>query len=1193
MRPVFWKDSFRNIKKRFVSWLSIMTIVFIGVGGILGINAASFAKRVFITDYYEEHNFKDFDLTSNLGIKKDEVDKIRQIDGVLDAEGVIRVSGIVGSNGLYADTAIISATDRVSVPYIEAGQMPKEAGECALGRELADHLSLGVGDSVSIKISSSRFSDILEEEKYTVSAICEHPDYILTGNNYFCVLPNASFDMSSVSVDYTNIFVDARSEADNILSDKYVKELLPVKNALEDLTISLADDRQTSYKQELDEEYEKKEKEVYDELGDAEDELKDAEKEVNEKIEEARQELEDAQKEFDEAREKADKEIKDGAQKIRDGEEEYNNKIADGERELKDAEDKLEKELEDARFHLFDALLQIDEKEKELQQKEKEYSEGKDAYEKAVEELEQAKAELDINWEDYYGNLSQLDSGISSGVVKEAAGSISVIGGEKGGDIAGGLYDCADADAYSRVSGVIGVYHEYHGEISENPMLKMVFEDTLNVEKLSETLSNLRMQKSMLEDGQARYEAGKQEQEDAKEQLEEARKLLDSGWFSLEEAKREYGDKSAELDKKEPEERQKLADAKADFEKQKEDGKKELEDARKTYNSEKAKAEKEIADAEKELKEGYETFESEKADAEDELKKAREEYEDARKDALDALEDARKEIDELKELGCKWAVQSRSANPDYLQYQSVYGVLANLSLYFTPLYVFVTAMVVFFTIAIIIEEQKTQIGTAKAFGMYKSEIRPKYLLFGSTSSITGFIFGIGLAFAIETVFNVAQAQSYIFGAVPNMFDPIPAVIMAVGSVVLVMLVVRLSCERLLSASAIGLIGGNEPKRREITKAKKGKSGVYTSLVINNIRTDIGRVSLSVVIIMACTMMISLGFTARYAFNTAIDMQTERVLFYDIEVTLSDKAEDEEKKAFYDLLEGNEYTSVYKTGAIIESDDRQTMAGVVCIEDQKVFNEFFATKDDKGRQVDVPEDGVLVTIEMSEKDKLSNNSALRLITSDLNISDLVVKGNYLKYFDKTIITTRKYYEENVAEIDSDNTYLVRARTTTKEELQKKFQSLDIVQSVSRTDTLREDYKDILGLYDAIIVVLLALSILLMFMVLLNLSNILVLHRMKELLTMRVNGFGNGQVLGYLARETIVTTGMGLLLGIVFGVMFVGYMVKQLEAAGVFFYREPYVLGWILSVAISSLFALIINSIAFKKIWDVPLTDITKY
>jgi putative ABC transport system permease protein len=329
------------------------------------------------------------------------------------------------------------------------------------------------------------------------------------------------------------------------------------------------------------------------------------------------------------------------------------------------------------------------------------------------------------------------------------------------------------------------------------------------------------------------------------------------------------------------------------------------------------------------------------------------------------------------------------------------------------------------------------------------------------------------------------------------------------------------------------------------------------------------------------------------FNTAFDMQAERVLFYDIVVTLSVKAEDEEKKAFYDLLEGNEYTSVYMTGAIIESDDRQTMAGVVCIEDQKVFNEFFATKDDKGRQVDVPEDGVLVTIEMSEKDKLSNNSALRLITSDLNISDLVVKGNYLKYFDKTIITTRKYYEENVAEIDSDNTYLVRARTTTKEELQKKFQSLDIVQSVSRTDTLREDYKDILGLYDAIIVVLLALSILLMFMVLLNLSNILVLHRMKELLTMRVNGFGNGQVLGYLARETIVTTGMGLLLGIVFGVMFVGYMVKQLEAAGVFFYREPYVLGWILSVAISSLFALIINSIAFKKIWDVPLTDITKY
>ena len=134
---------------------------------------------------------------------------------------------------------------------------------------------------------------------------------------------------------------------------------------------------------------------------------------------------------------------------------------------------------------------------------------------------------------------------------------------------------------------------------------------------------------------------------------------------------------------------------------------------------------------------------------------------------------------------------------------------------------------------------------------------------------------------------------------------------------------------------------------------------------------------------------------------------------------------------------------------------------------------------------------------------------------------------------------------------------------------------------------------LDLFDIVAYLVLAFSLILSFMILLNLSNIQVLRRMRELLTLRVNGFSNGQVIGYLAREVAVTTIIGIILGVAVGIPISILCIRTMETTGFMYVINVYPSAWIVAALSCLLFAFLINSIAFRKIGRVPLTDITKY
>ncbi len=1188
MKSTFLKDALRNIKKRFVSWLSIVTIVLIGTSVINGLFFSSTSLFRAGDKYLTEHGFKDLDIACSLGVRQKDVEEILAIDGVLDAEGVLSFDGQLSGKGVNTGITVLSLTQRISVPYITSGEMPAALGECALSPELMDTLGISVGDIVSIQASSSRLENILIEKEYKVTGIAVHPDYMKPGMVDYCILPACSFDTADSSFDYTNVFV-ATDIPEKIRSStrKYNGRIREINKDIDARLEVIREERLVTFRQELDDEYKKAEDTALSELSKARKQIDDGWEEYNSKISEAQQKITDGETELEEGRKTAEKELAAAEKKIRDGENEYNTKISDGEKQLADAEKKMEDELNYAKWKLFDGFLKLDEAEKQLKA-------GEEEYRKGLEKLAAGKEKLDKGRREYNEAVARLDDKLSTDKIDMAIDALNTLKDELEDEGAKArvdnaidwLGDLKGKDPVDRARALLNAYDNLTDGVDDR--IREKIDEKIGVDEFRSGIRQLEEGKRRLEDAERQYEDGEAE-------LKEARKKLDQGWYTLEQGKKELAAGQAELDRKEPEARRQLADAKADFERQKEDGAKQIEDGKKTYAAKKKEVMQQLSDAEKELEEGKAQFEEEKAKGEKELDEAEEKYAAGKKEAEETLADVKRQIEDAKAMKCEWFVQTRRANVYFVEYRSYCDTLTSISKVFIPLYAGIIIVVCFFTMAIIVEEQSKQIGTCKAFGMYKHETRRKYLLFGVTAALIGALVGIGGGLAFEKLICGSLSSSFTFGSVPHDAAILPTVLVTGGAALVTAIAVFWSSEKILSCSAVGLLSGNEPvkKGRKMAASSGGGKSVYLSLIINNFITDIGRETISVFIILVCCVLIGLGTTIKLGHYSALNNQVKNVQLYDISMTMSDKASEEDREMALSALSGYDCIEVMKSGGVIQSEDGQTLTVIYCTDDPERFLQFYCLQDEKGMAKELSSEGMMVSYEMKEKNGLYSGREVTLITGALDMRKLSIGDHFLLHVGKCAIMTSDYYREVFGAEPAKNTWLIKVGDLDVHEVAESLRGIPGVSDLSLSDDLLDQKADMSKLYTAVVYVVIAFSIMLSFMILLNLSNILVSHRMREILTMKVNGFSNGQVIGYLAREILLTTSLGLLLGLAVGIPVTNVVIRSVEADGFMYLRKTYMMAWVLAVSCNALFALLINKVSFSRIGKIPLTDITKY
>lgn len=1103
-----------------MSYLSIALVIALGLCGFLTNIFVGAGMDEKAREYFTERSFKNFEMTSSLGVDEEDILKVSELEGVGSVEGVIRGDGkiriVENSNGESSDepigVQIISITEDISVPELTEGEAPIKANECMVGEDFAEISGISVGDKVELSFDGFDEGDPLPEETFTVTALMHHSDYLRRGQTKVVAVPLAAFNQDITRGNFTAMFIkNAEDSKGRIFDVERFEEEAPIKNALEALAPDLE---------------EKKEKRLEEE----------AQKEINEAWAEAEKKFAEAEAEINKGEETLNTELENARAELAAAERELNNRVAEGERKLRSAEETLNEEVKSAQ-------KQVDEAEEKLEK-----------YKSAVETFDVVFGDDLISKLKKFISDSQrvLDSGTKDEEVELAKVVI-----ENEDVIRLVVFLVATPDATRAAN-----------DISND----------LGIDCMS-TLSRVKNfdAEGLIRDAHICADTENPSKEDLKRFKKSATEFLDITKELVDLIERV----KAAVDEAERE----LAEAKALLASKEEEGRNEINAGWNELNRQKANGEAQI-------REGWALYEENKTKGESEIAEAREKL---AKEKVKAEEEVQKARDELEIPECRFLVLDRNANAGFVDVKGNSDAMRNGAWAYGLLFVTISAVVCFSTLVIIIEEQKKMVGTVKAFGFFKNEVLGKYLVFGVSAAVLGCMLGIpaalGESAAVQSQYT--KAGIYQFGQARSIIVPSFTIAACVGMILICAIATVVACSEILKSPASILMKGakiNDGSSKKKSVSGKGGS-LYSRLIVRNMLDDKARVIVSILIIAFSCVLVGVGFSLKFAYDGMSVKQASDVLKYDIKIDYPDNIEEDVvaklDKALADS--GVDYMPAVQRTQLYRWDNN--LNGLIVLAgDPERLNEFYGvSKTGTTTPIEIPSDGVLVQNKMRETYGMKKGTVIQIMNTDLELKDVPVVGEFQNYVGRTVVVSSEGYK-NIFGDYKENCFFVKLNGADAVELENKLSAITDRITIEHSKDFSERFKSVSSLYNVVIVVTTGVAILMSVMILTNLANIFLNRKKTELIVMRVNGFSVKKTRDYLAKEAILTTAIGVSLGVVIGAIAAPIVTRMLEQPELQFVRTFNPKAWIIAVILEASFALIINLLVFNKVKKLNLRDI---
>lgn len=1172
MKKTRWIVLLRDIRKTWVSFLSIIVFVSLGVAIFLGIKWNEPALSQAMDRYLDEHRYHDLQMVFPYGFTEDDAAAVAALDGVSAVEGACNAYGTAQVGGDRCILNIQSLTDTMDHAEVLEGELPAAADEVAVERLLAEALELHLGDTLPIGALRGG-KPCLKNSEFTITAIVEHPSFTRTETDYsrgftdigdgsadgYVLVAKTAFDTEMYDGCFSQLLIRGTGlDALNSLGSVYQQKAGALKEKLEALGAQRAALRS-------DDLYDR----AGEQIADAEQELADGQQE----LESGKQEYADGEKRLDAAKVQiadGEKQIAENEKKLADGKQQYADGLAayaDGAAQLRAGRATLTAELEENGYP-----TDLDEAEKQLKTDREKAADIKDLLMRTLTQVELYNEDPDSASEEEIKQIlvdtlellgvsedndvettqcakkavekarEYLKKYGSDAVVTEAvnvllpylkltadqAGVNTLLGRLDAADILLASSTMLDKDTLLTLLVTIVV--------NENPDLS-VAPETLQalIDVVDDSLAQL--DKGLK--GIADYRAGAAALSAASAQLAEASRQIEEGEQQLADAKK------------------KLAQAKRDY-------------AAGTQKL--AQARQDIADGEQTLAENTRLLADAKAELEDFVR-----YE-------------------------QWTVQIRTDNPSVATAKFYAQSSRRLCYSMALLFVFVGLMVCFTSITRSINESQTIAGVQKALGFRSREILAHYMAYSLLAAAIGVLVGYALGFfGIESVVNDAYAKLYVIGAITNVYVVPEALVIAVVELALIALATWLPCRKLLRRPAVELLKGENYAGGRTRFYEKWRvwqrMSLYTQTTVNNLMNDGTRIIATLVGITGCTALIVMSLSLRSSILSTPVRHFERIWIYDASL-VSDTAVPGGHQALEQVLDesGADYTSVRREAVYIR-DETGTLnqADLIVPEDAEDLRAFIHLDDYRtGRSLSLTDDGVIVSYTYAKHSGLKAGDTLHLLDTAGRSHDCVVSGISQHYLSSMqVVMTPSCYQHLMGWAAQSNTLYLRYGAADRNAVAQKLQTTEGYFSL--TDESAKwiaKFQEFSGSVMLVVYIGLSLSVTMALLVLLNLNIVCVNEKTNELVVMRINGFSIRAVKAYLYRDNIVLTALGILGGVGIGLALGRCVLEILQKSGDNFYTTPDLTDCLIGAGLAALFSLATNLIALRRVNTLSVSDLSR-
>ena len=1204
-KNVLRKDFIIEIKKTMGRFVSIFFIVALGVAFYSGIRASEPSMRFTADQYFDDSKLMDLKVMGTMGLTKADIKAIGKVSGIEAVEGGYSKDVLcpVGDNEKVVHMLSMQKNfDQVSVVK---GRLPEKAGECLVDEDFLSYTDLKVGDTVTFHSGDGEaLTDSLVTDTYKIVGIGNSPLYISFGRGSstigtgeisgFVVVDKASFDMDVYTEAYVKV---SGAEEKTAFTDEYNN----LSDAAKEAVSAIEEERCAARKQEI--------------VDEANEKLADSEKTVNEKS----QELENAKKELESGKSKAAEELEKAKQQITDGEAE----LADAKQQIADGETQL-----------ADAKAQLNDKQAQLDLAEAQYEYGK-------AQLDQKEQELADAEQVYLSNYSKYMPIITAGKEQIPAGKSQIADGKKRLDeelaplnqlkdeLAGIEDEISQCD--SEIAGLKtqldGMDSEVYQKYVNIPKENRNKEEQAYVEKwenLNTKLAGMQERKTQLENTKQEKlnQAGFATEADLEAQITSLTKQkadLDAKEKALLQQEQTLAAQEEELlsaGRQITDGKSQIAAARSQLDSTKSqitDGKAQilsawalLNEKEDTLNASKAQ----LASGEQELADGRSEYEQVAKEAEEQITDGQAKITDGEKQLTDAkqqIADAKAEIKKIENP--KWYVQTREdALTEYQGYGDNADRMRSIGKVFPVLFFLVAALISLTTMTRMVEEQRVQIGTMKALGYGKAAIAGKYIGYALIATLGGSIFGV-LAGEKILPFIIIYAYMILYKHLPAILVPyhMSYALQASGIAVACTLIATIaSCYKELAAEPAELMRPAAPKQgkrillERIGIIWKHLNFTWKSTVRNLIRYK-KRFFMTIFGIGGCMALMVVGFGLKDCIYEIVSLQYEKVQFYDAATYMSDDISEENRQQLHDYLDQN--ADIKETiEARMQKTDVKSASGkktlyLMVPSDNEKIEDFlsFHSRTNKDEVYSLKKDEVILTEKMASLLNVKVGDELTIEDEDRGDQTVTVGAICENYMSHYLYLSPEKYEELYGVPAEYNTIIYSVKDGKDDQIEKigtKLLSMDGVLNVSYTSSIEGRLDDMLRSLNLVIVVLIVSAGMLAFVVLYNLNNINITERQRELATLKVLGFYDGEVASYVYRENILLTIIGSVVGMVLGNLLHRYIILTVEVEEAMFGRQIHWQSYLYSFLFTVAFSLFVNWVMFYKLKKIDMVESLK-
>ena len=1210
-KNILRKDFIIEIKKTMGRFVSIFFIVALGVAFYSGIRASEPSMRITADQYFDDSELMDLKVMGTMGLTKADIKAIGKVSGIEAVEGGYSKDVLcpVGDNEKVVH--MLSMQKNFNQVSVVEGRLPEKAGECLVDEDFLSYTDLKVGDTVAFHSGDGEaLTDSLVTDTYKIVGIGNSPLYISFGRGSstigngeisgFVVVDKASFDMDVYTEAYVKV---SGAEEKTAFTDEYNN----LSDAAKEAVSAIEEERCAARKQEI--------------VDEANEKLADSEKIVNEKS----QELENAKKELESGKSKAAEELEKAKQQLTDGEAE----LADAKQQIADGETQL-----------ADAKAQLNEKQAQLDSAEAQYESGK-------AQLDQKEQELADAEQVYLSNYSKYMPIITAGKEQIPAGKSQIADGKKRLDeglaplnqLKDGLAGIEDeinqcdsgiAELQKQINDGDSLYQEYTkiSEPDRTPEQRVYLESWSGVRQgLEAKLAGIQEQKAPLEGKKKDLlvqmnKAGFATEADLEAQITSLTKQkadLDAKEKALLQQEQTLAAQEEELlsaGRQITDGKSQIAAAKSQLDSTKSqitDGKAQilsawalLNEKEGTLNASKAQ----LASGEQELADGRSEYEQAAKEAEEQITDGQEKIIDGEKQLADAkqkIADAKAEIKKIENP--KWYVQTREdALTEYQGYGDNADRMRSIGKVFPVLFFLVAALISLTTMTRMVEEQRVQIGTMKALGYGKAAIAGKYIGYALIATLGGSIFGV-LAGEKILPFIIIYAYMILYKHLPAILVPyhMSYALQASGIAVACTLIATIaSCYKELAAEPAELMRPAAPKQgkrillERIGIIWKHLNFTWKSTVRNLIRYK-KRFFMTIFGIGGCMALMVVGFGLKDCIYEIVSLQYEKVQFYDAATYMSDDISEENRQQLHDYLDQN--ADIKETiEARMQKTDVKSACGkktlyLMVPSDNEKIEDFlsFHSRTNKDEVYSLKKDEVILTEKMASLLNVKVGDELTIEDEDRGDQTVTVGAICENYMSHYLYLSPEKYEELYGVPAEYNTIIYSVKGGKDDQIEKigtKLLSMDGVLNVSYTSSIEGRLDDMLRSLNLVIVVLIVSAGMLAFVVLYNLNNINITERQRELATLKVLGFYDGEVASYVYRENILLTIIGSVVGMVLGNLLHRYIILTVEVEEAMFGRQIHWQSYLYSFLFTVAFSLFVNWVMFYKLKKIDMVESLK-